>query len=52
MTARETDVERLLEAISEKLNANRPEIAKSITHGRLSWRVKDGRIDVVLDLTL
>ena len=52
MSAKKTEVARLLEAISEKLNANRPEIARSIAHGRINWRVKDGRIDVVLDLTL
>jgi hypothetical protein len=52
MSAREAEVGRLLEAINEKLNANRPEIAKSIAHGRLSWRMKDGRIELSLDLSL
>lgn len=52
MSTREAEVARLLDAINEKLNANRPEIGRSIAHGRLSWRVRDGRIDVVLDLTL
>lgn len=45
-------VEQLLGAINAKLNANRAEIAKSITYGRLVWRVKDGQVQVHLDLTL
>lgn len=52
MSASEAEVRRLLDAVNDKLNANRPEIAKSIAHGRLTWHVKDGRIALSLDLSL
>jgi hypothetical protein len=31
-------VDRLLDAIMEKLKANREIVAKSLPHGRLTWR--------------
>lgn len=52
MSTVDRDLTALLDAIVEKLKANRPEIARSLAHGRLSWRVRDGRIDITLDLTL
>lgn len=52
MGASATDVARLLEAISEKLEANRAEVAKSMPYGHLTWRVKNGHIELSLDLRL
>lgn len=46
------DTNSLLKAISEKLEANRAEIAKSMAYGHLTWRVKNGHIELSLDLRL
>jgi hypothetical protein len=47
-------VDHLIQAIVQKLEANRTVLGKSIHHGRLSWRVgrKNGEIEVGLELKL
>ena len=42
-------VDKLIEAIIGKLQANRAILAKSRHHGRLSWRTSNGVIDVKLE---
>lgn len=36
------DVERLIEAITQKLTADKAVLARSLRYGRLTWR-RDGR---------
>ncbi len=50
MTSTDEEVKRLLSEIAAKLEAHRPEIAKSIAFGRIVWRSKNGRIDISLEL--
>jgi len=46
-------VDRLIDAIMEKLKANRTTLAKSLRFGRLSWRKpKDGGFEIDLELKL
>jgi hypothetical protein len=46
----EISVDRLIDAIMEKLKANRTILAKSLRFGRLVWRKpKDGDIEVDLE---
>lgn len=45
-----SDVERLIRTIVEKLEANRPVLARSLHFGRLSWRTtKNGEVEVDLE---
>ena len=49
----EVSVDRLFDAIREKLKANREIVAKSLRHGRLVWRrPKDGEFEIDLELKL
>jgi hypothetical protein len=46
-------VDRLINAITEKLKANKAILAKSLRHGRLGWRKpKDGEFEIDLELKL
>ena len=46
----EVSVDRLIDAIMEKLKANREILAKSLRRGRLSWRKpKDGEFEIDLE---
>ena len=47
--AADPDVDDLVEAITAKLRANAPVLKQSISHGRLSWRVAKGRIEINLE---
>ena len=41
------EAERLIRAITAKLQADKAVIARSLAHGRLSWRTdRDGRVEV------
>jgi hypothetical protein len=41
------DVDHLIESITRKLTAEKQIVARSLAHGRLSWRwTTDGKVDV------
>jgi hypothetical protein len=49
----EISVDRLIDAIMQKLKANREIVTKSLRHGRLVWRrPKDGEFEIDLELKL
>jgi hypothetical protein len=49
----EISVDRLIDAIMQKLKANKEILAKSVRRGRLSWRKpKDGEFEIDLELKL
>jgi hypothetical protein len=49
----DTIVEELIKAIDAKLGANRPIVARSLAHGRISWRRQgNGQFDVKLEATV
>ena len=48
-TQGEAAVDKLIEAMVAKLNANRGVLAKSLHHGRISWRSSNGKVDVKLE---
>ena len=45
------EADRLIDAITKKLQANRSVLERSINHGRLSWRInkRSGEIEVDLE---
>ena len=47
-------VDRLIQVIINKLEANRTVLVRSVNHGRLSWRLnkRNGEIEVDLELKL
>ncbi|HXF50743.1 MAG TPA: hypothetical protein VNM43_03560 [Dehalococcoidia bacterium] len=45
-------VDELIAAVVEKLKANREEIRKSLRFGKVVWRLRDGKLDVDLNLNL
>lgn len=45
-------VEQLIEAISKKLQANRNVVARSIAYGRVSWRLKNGNVELDVELKI
>ena len=46
----EVAVDRLIDAIMEKVNANKAILAKSLGYGRLIWRQRgDGKIEIHLE---
>ena len=49
----EATVDELIKAIDAKLSANRPIVARSLAHGRISWRREaNGQFEVKLEPTL
>ncbi len=47
------DVDRLVKTITRKLEGNKGVLARSLGHGRLSWRMgKNGEFEVALELKL
>lgn len=48
----EEQTEGLIEAINDKLNAHKPELARSTRSGRITWHQRSGKIEVSLELKL
>ncbi len=45
-------VEALIEAVVEKLKANRDHVRRSLRFGRVAWRVQADKIEIELHLKL
>ena len=50
--ADQSQIEQLKRVIASKLDANPEAVVKSLSYGRIVWRVNDGKLDVVLELSL